>query len=72
MIHYKDLILEIKYALRIKYFYLHMKPKGNLNGPWKILGYSNAKYAGDKDASKNVTRYIVTRYIVLINVVVLL
>ena len=39
-----------------------MKPDGNINGPWKICGYSDADYAGDNDTHK-----IVTGYIVLIN-----
>ena len=31
-----------------------MKLDGNINGPWEILGYSDAEYAGDNNTQKSV------------------
>ena len=39
-----------------------MKPDGNIDGPWELLGYSGADYTGD-----NYTQKIVTGYIFIIN-----
>ena len=35
-----------------------MKSDGNLNGSWKLCGYSNVDYTGDNDSCKSVTGYI--------------
>ena len=61
IIHYKDLLHEIKYVIDTKYDCSQMKPDRNINRPWELCGYSDADYAGD-----NSTRKVVTGYIVLV------
>ena len=59
MIHYKDLIFSIKYIIDTKDYYYQMKPEVNLNGSWKLCGYSDTECAGDKKTQKLVTECIV-------------
>ena len=62
MRHYKALILVTKYVIDTKHYFYQMKPDVNINGPWKIHGYSDVDYA-----CGNYTRKSVTGYIVIIN-----
>ena len=55
MIHYKDLLCEIKYVIITKDYCHHMKPYRNINGTWKLRGYSDTEYAGDNDTRKFAT-----------------
>ena len=36
-----------------------MKTERIINGPWGLLGYSDADYGGDNNIRKSVTGYIV-------------
>ena len=58
MIHNKDIILVIKYIIDTKHYFYQMKPDVNINGPWKLRGYSDVDYAGDNDTRKSMTGYI--------------
>ena len=55
MSHHKALLLAIKYVVDIKHYICQMKPDVNINGPWKLRGYSDVDYAGDNDTRKSVT-----------------
>ena len=59
MSHYKALLHEIKYVIDTKYYCYKIKSDGSLNGPWGLLGYSDAIDAVDNDTHKSVTGYIV-------------
>ena len=59
MIHYKDLLCEIKYVIDKKYYFYQIKSQVKLNLPWELRGYSDAEYVGDNNTWKSVTGYIV-------------
>ena len=59
MIHYKALLLAIKYVIDARDYCYQMKPNRKLNGSWEPHEYSDTDYSGDNDTWKSVTGDIV-------------
>lgn len=57
-VHWKNLLKTIKYVVKTKYKVLFMKPDLDKE-EWKIKGYSDSDYAGDKNNRISITGYII-------------
>ena len=63
--HCTKILHKIKYVINTDNYFYQINPEGKLNGIQELRGYSDTEYAGDKNIQERVTRYVI-----LINIVI--